>query len=952
MNTNVNGGSNQGNNLRIDGAQDSYPWLPANNAYIPPADAIEFVNIVTNSFDAEQGMAGGMAAIVRIKSGTNQFHGTGHEFHTDGSLRAENWFQPQTVNIGGQSVPFRRPKDVQNQWGGTFGGPIKRNKLFFFTDFERTTERKLATRTLSVPTDAMRNGDFRAFGTNIFDPNTGNANGTGRSIISCNGVQNTICPNRFDPAALALIKLTPEPNLSGNVNNFFSSGTAEFNRNTMDTKIDYAPTQKASIFGRYSLSQTLIFDPPDLGAAGGDATNFGNTGNAPGRVQVAVIGGSYTLSPNMLVDANIGFTRQRLGAEDTDIGSNFGLDTLHIPGTNGPSRLQGGIPAFQFNTWSNLGNASTGSPFLFRDNQWVSNENFNWTRGRHQFRAGMEYNRTGINHFQPQGGAFQTARGSFRFTGNVTTLNGGRGPNQFNSFAQFLLGLPTETGTAIQNVDPNSLRFSQWAAYVRDQWQINSRLTVTYGLRWERYPFGSSDHGGLRFLDTSTQNVLIGGHGNVPKDDGVKIGPGQFLPRLGVAWRPLQRTVVRAGYGISADNNNWRFFRNAFPAVTISDFFGVNNFAPAAALTTGSSALTPYPGLPVGIQPISLPDISSGVIPFPNFVGTTTAAKNFRRGYTHSFNLTIGQEFAGFVVDAGYVGSRSIRPLANININPAAVGAGFGGRLLNQQFAPRAWGDINELIPFGNAYYDSLQIKAKRKLKGNSLIGISYTWSKAIDYTDNEELNFLVFPFPAYAPHARGLASFDRTSNLRAYGVYQLPFGRGQRWATSGWLSALAGGWQTNWILSRVSGVPLTITGANNAFLNTGLVATAVQTGPINIIGGTPVSPGGSNGTCATSNLACHYFDPSSFAPPSNNVFANTGRDILRGPGFFNVDMSLFRYFKLTERFALQVRGEAFGLTNTPHFNNPGTFVNAGNFGIITSSSGERSVWLAAKLIF
>jgi hypothetical protein len=950
MNTNVNGGSNQGNNTRIDGVQNAYPWLPANIAYVPPADAIQTVNVVTNSFDAEQGMAGGMAANVQIKSGTNQFHGSAHEFHTDSSLRAENYFQPQTVldPVTKTQVPFKKPKDVQNQWGGTFGGPITKDKLFFFADFERTTERKLATVLTTVPTDAIRAGDFSGISTIIYDPNTGAPNGTGRTPF----LGNKIPTGRIDPAALAMIKLIPEPNIPGETNNYFAANNAEFNRNSMDFKINYIPTQRSTIFGRYSLSQSFIFDPPALGQAEGDATNGGQLGNAYSRIQVVGLGGTYTLTPNMLVDANFGFTRQRINAQALDINSNFGLDTLHIPGTNGTDPLQGGIPAFQITGYANLGNPNTGNPFLFRDNQWVSNANLTWTHGRHGLRFGMEFNRTGINHFQPQGGAFQTARGSFQFNGGPTALSGGPATNQFNSLAEFLLGLPSRAGQAIQNQNPNSIRFNQWALYARDQWQMRPNLTVTYGLRWERYPFATSDHGGVRFLDISTMNVVIGGHNGVPLDDGVKIGPGQFMPRLGVAWRPLSRTVVRAGYGISADPNNWRFFRNAFPAVTISDFNGANGFAPIVSLNGTNATLAPFGTLATGIPAIPIPNLTVGTIPLPAGVGTTTAAKDFRRGYTHSFNLTIGQEFAGFVTDVGYVGSRSIRPLANININPGPLGGNNNARVLNVQFG-KTWGDINQLTPFGNAYYDSLQAKIVRKFRGNSFVGLSYTWSKAIDFTDNEELNFLLFPFPAYAPKARGLASFDRPHNLRLYGSYELPFGRGKRWAQTGILNHIAGGWQTNWILSKVSGTPFTITAPNGTFGAAGSTETANQSGPVHILGATP------RAGCKTGDLTCSYFDPSVFSAPVGPVFGNVGRDTVRGPGFFNLDMSLFRNFKLTERFGLQCRVEAFSLTNTPHFNNPTAGFQTtgnGNFGTITNTRpgdpGSRTVWLAAKVTF
>jgi hypothetical protein len=974
MNTNVNGGSSQGNNTRIDGVQNAYPWLPANIAYVPPADAVETVNVVTNSFDAEQGMAGGLAANVQIKSGTNQFHGSAHEFHTDTSLRAENYFQVQTVTdpVTKAQVPFRKPKDIQNQWGGTFGGPIKKDKLFFFGDWERTEERKLAVvgngSPITIPTDAQRIGDFSSFiapnvncddhtaGPNhatpgcIYDPNTGAANGTGRLAFP----GNKIPLNRLDPAALAMMKLIPEPNLTGNTNNYFAGNDAQFNRDSMDFKVNYVPTQKSMIFGRYSLSRSFIFDPPALGPAEGDATNGGQLGNAYSRIQNVGIGATYSLSSNMLVDANIGYTRQRINAQSTDIGSNFGLDTLHIPGTNGPDPLQGGIPAFQIGGYANMGNPNTGNPFLFRDNQYVSNANLSWTKGKHGLRFGIEFNKTNINHFQPQGGAFQTARGSFQFGSGITAFNG-LNTLADNNFAAFFLGLPSRTGQAIQNQNPNVIRFNQWALYARDQFQMRHNLTVTYGLRWERYPFPTSDHGGVRFLDISTMNVVIGGHNGVPLDDGVKIGPGQFLPRLGVAWRPLEHTVVRAGYGMSADPNNWRFFRNAFPAVTISDFNQSQFFAPVASLTGTNATLAPYGTLPTGIGAIAVPNLTVGTIPLPNNVGTTTAAKDFRRGYTHSFNLTVGQEFAGFVADVGYVGSRSIRPLANININPGPLGGGNAQRVLNVQFG-KTWGDINQLTPFGNAYYDSLQAKVIRKFKGNTMLGLAYTWSKAIDFTDNEELNFLLFPFPAYAPKARGLASFDRTHNLKLYGTYELPFGRGKRWAQHGILNAVAGGWQTNWILSKLSGTPFTITAPGNGFNAAGSTETANQTGPVHIIAGTPRLG------CLPYDPTCSYFDATVFQNPTvPATFGNVGRDTVRGPGFFNLDFSIFRNFKLTERFGLQCRAEAFGLTNTPHFNNPnGGFVaqvaapavQTGTFGVINSSTGQRTIWLAAKLTF
>jgi len=294
---------------------------------------------------------------------------------------------------------------------------------------------------------------------------------------------------------------------------------------------------------------------------------------------------------------NAGYTRQRLGAIGPDVSSlgNFGLNTLKIPGTNGPDAMQGGIPSFQFGGfWGNMGNPNTGSPFKFRDNSYVMNTNLSHVQGSHDLRAGFEYTRGELNHFQPQGGAFQTARGTFVFSGLVTSLNTptckanppcAPSANYVNSLAQFLLGFPDEDGKAVQNVDPIGIRWRTFALYARDRWQATSKLTVNYGLRWEFYPFGTADHGGLKWFDPTSGNILVGGYGSTPMNDGVDTGHGQFLPRLGLAYRLTSKTVIRAGYGMSADNNNWRFFRNVYPNTTNSDWLGPTRFYPSASLT-------------------------------------------------------------------------------------------------------------------------------------------------------------------------------------------------------------------------------------------------------------------------------------------------------------------------------------------------------------------------------
>jgi hypothetical protein len=1004
---NVNGLSINNNNTRIDGASDTYTWLPANVAYIPSADAIESVNVVTNNFDAEQGLAGGLVSNVTIKSGTNQFHGTAYEYHTDNHLRTRNYFRPAVV----QPVI---PKNIFNQYGGTFGGPIKKDKLFFFGAYEGTKIRTAGGAAKNVPPNSIRNGDFSALlpavgsiipGSTgvafvdcnttpaagcIYDPNSVNANANGTARTAFPG--NKIPANRIDPAAAKMASLIPAPNVgdpnnpTNITNNFIPVGAPQYNLSRIDAKVNYVPSTKSMVFARYSISPSFIFDPPALGPAGGDATGGGQNGNAFSRVQSVALGGSYQISPNMLWDVNAGYTRLRLNAENVDIGTNFGLDTLHIPGTNGTDHAYGGIPAFQFAAMSfaNLGNANTGNPFIFRDNQYVANTNLSWIKGRHDLRFGLEYYRSGINHFQPQGGTFGTPRGTFGFDGSVTSLNGAPGyaagtNNPYNSFAQFLLGLPQRDGKVFQNINPNALRFTTWAWYARDRWQITPKLTFTYGVRWEYYPFATSDHTGAKFFDPTTGNVLIGGIGSVPGDDGVDVGHGMFAPRFGIAYRLQSKTVIRAGYGISVDPNNFRALRDTFPNITNMDYQGNkifgSNFAPSASLT-GTNAIAPYSGLVAGITLVPFTGLGNGVIRLPNNVGTATVANPFHRGYAQSYNLIAQHEFYGWVAEAGYVGTRGIRiPLGlNINAGPPTTAANSNLlRLLNANPAVcpvvvpavACWGDINAVTPFKVTYYDSLQTKLSRRLGGGTEVGFAYTFSKAIDYGENEGSVF--HPFPANWGDDKALAGFDRMHNFQAYGVYELPFGKTKRWARHGIANILAGGWQLNWILSRYSGVPLTVTGGTDDTHAAGATLTPDLIGPITIFGNVRHQDASGNFVnCAVSDTTCQYFSATSFGPVTGTPrYGTAGRNILRGPGFFDLDTGLLRNFRITERVSFQFRVNAFAVTNTPNFGNPNLSLGTLNFGVITSTAsgpqfsseagnltGQRTFWFAGRVTF
>jgi hypothetical protein len=912
----MNGVSSQANNTRLDGTPVPYPWLPVNIAYVPPGEAIQYVNISSNAFDAEQGAAGGAAVNVTIKSGTNQLHGSLFERNTNNQLAAvHNYFSPASLN--------RNPKNIFNQYGFSLGGPVwiprvvhGKDKLFFFLDWQGTRRYQYAQATnLTLPTAAMRTGDFSATSTTIYDPLTGNPDGTGRTPF----VGNVIPANRIAPAAAKMASLIPaltRPN--SYFSNYDAYGSYQYNRDNWDFKGNYNPNSKTMVWGRYSISPMDIVAPLDLGPAGGDAFNNGNAGHAGGRVQVAATGFTYTVSPTLIFDGNAGYTRQNIGANGDVQDGDFGTDVLHIPGTNGTGPNYAGIPAFQITGINNLGNPGTGSPFQFRDNQYLFAINGTKVKGSHNIRFGFEVDRVGLNHFQPQGGVFQTPRGSFRFDGTLTALKGGAVVNSgspSNSWTQFLLGYPSETGKATQLFNPNSLRFSTWALYVRDSWQVTRNLTVNYGIRWEYYPIYSHDsYGAVRF-DTTTDNILIGCEGGVPCDTGAHASRKDFGPRLGLAYRLGAKTVIRSGYGISIDPDNMRNQRNQFPNTVISDY------APPATYQFISYAGVPNSdgatqvNLSDGIPYPSFPNISAGTLkpsPTPSlttYLPSITSASfplNFNRGYYQSWNFFVQREFSPtLVAEVGYAGTHGVHVDQIVNLNAAAPNTGTAGR----QFYPYLQGDLNVYTPFGDMTYNGLQARARKRI-GSSFIQAAYTYSKSINTgTDNND-GGLFRNYPLSYRLNKAISGFDRTQTLNISYVYQLPFGQGHKYVNHGVGAWILGGWQLSSTITGASGLPFTVGTSSN--LNApGQGNSATQINPtVKILGGhDPNTP---------------YFDGSAFANPPAGVLGSTGRNIVRGPGMFAMNGSISRIFPFKEgKIKFQLVGEAFNVTNTVVFNNP-----------------------------
>src|SRR5882724_1213062 len=890
LSTNINGTNRNNNNTRVDGAADVFVWLPHHAVYIPPAETIQEVNISTNNFDPEQGMTGGAAITVITKSGTNQFHGVLFEYHQDQGLRARQFFETKA------NSPEKGDSSL-NDFGGTFGGPIKKDKLFFFGSYNGTLERdNRSTGLVTVPNAALIAGDFTGTGTVIYDPHTGNPDGTGRTPFA----NQAAIP--IDPIAAKILALLPPPTGAGNIDNYFKSATQSLNRHNFDGKVDWVRTDKHTLFAKYSAMKSVFTGVPSLGEAIGDCACDGGLGKFHSFVQLVTVGHTLTLSPNLVVDGNIGFTRMSEYGQTPDFGTNIGSDVLGIPGTNNGADLRSsGFPFFAVSGYANMGNPEGWNPAFRNDWSFTTSHNVRWSHGKHQVSAGIDIVHHHLNHWQPELGA--GPRGEFDFSGGVTALNGGASPNQFNALAQFELGLAGELGTGAgdavgvgksEQFIKATAREWQYGLFIGDRYRITNKFTATLGLRYEYYPL-MTRNGAFQFdrYDFTTNNVLLGGIGGNPGSLGVTTSKKLFAPRVGLAYQINNDTVVRAGFGISVDPLPLaRPLRGFYPLTVGSNFVGANSYLPYSSF---SPLASPLPGgaIPVGIGSVCCPDISSGTIPLPaQALERTVGPGELKRGYIESWNLVVERKLpANFLVSVGYVGTQTVHQFADLNINASQPGTGKLGQPLNcktpdfttQTCLVPAFGRTSDTLLFQgwlSANYHSLQVSINRQFSHGLMVKGAYTYSRAIDLTDDDGWASLTWNDPNVLRRNRAPAGFNTPHIFQLAYVYELPLGKGKQWAGGGGVATkVLSGWQISGIFSAISGQPGwdSPLRASGASLNAvGQAQTPDQVGPIKKLGG--IGPGQP------------FYDPSAFAPVTSVGYGNVGRNTLLGPGSVNMD--------------------------------------------------------------
>jgi hypothetical protein len=923
----ANGTGVQGPNVRIEGVSATNPWVQQYTSFVPSTEAIQSINVVTNSPDAEQGLSGGPSVTVQLRSGSNGIHGAFYESNITNATESRTFFQP---------VNQKAPHLVENDTGGWVSGPVIRDKLFYFAGYEGDFIDQGYSGLISVPTPQMLSGDLSGSSQPIYDPNTGNPDGSGRTPFP----GNKIPQDRISPVAKIMIPYVPAPNtnFTGITNNFAVVQKTTYNLHKIDTKIDYQVTQKLRVSGRYGYQPYFNQQDPFFGqflggsSGGWPAFSANGAGNYLQNGATLAVSGSatYLFSPTLIIDGTFGVTQPHQLLFPTMTNVKVGLDTLGIPGTNiGALPWSGGMPDFDIAGYPSSTGTTFGysyPPLEYKDPVFEYNANVTKIKGSHNIRFGEDIVRLHMNHKEVRNTVFQ-------FTGGVTSIPGGPSPNPYNGVADYLLGLPQTTNNWFQPEQPYiTLREYDFSIYARDQWQASHRLTINYGLRWEFFPVPTTANRGIQYnnllSNINNPTMELCGVGGNPGDCGIKVSKKLFAPSLGIAYRVDENTVVRAGYALSPTQVEMgNSGTQAFPATVEGVYNGNNSYLPASTtLATG------FPTIP---NPVAN---SQGDVPIPYGAGNVnTLPKNFVRGYIQSWNLNVQRSFAGFVGQVGYVGTHVVNQNGTVNWNYATIGGGAASLPLYQYGIT---GAITSFEPANWDEYNSLQATLARRLTNGLEMQIAYTYSKDMQGGATAALpsGGAGIEIPQYYYRNTSLTPVDRTHNFIVSSLYQLPFGKNKQFVNSGIGAAVLGGWTLNGVFYHLSGLPFYVSSANSSCNCPNSISTQLAN---------KVKPTVAKGRVPHEALdGSSWFDPTAFAPVTTAAFGNSSFNSLRGPGATDFDASVFRDFPIWERLSMQFRAEGFNVTNTPHFSVPGSNASSAAYtnGNITALQGYSQI--------
>jgi hypothetical protein len=896
----ANGSRGSFNLFMIDGLDDRDQSVGTVKVFPNLGDIGQF-KVQIGNYGAEFA-AGGAVVNVITRSGSNEIHGSAFDFFRNASIEAVPFFDKTT------------PPYQLNQFGGSIGGPIRRNRTFFFADYQGLRVKQTNTSLISEPTAALRSGNFSALSSVIYDPNTYDAATNTRQPFA----GNIIPADRINPAAQSLLAIFPLPTLSGVSNNLLLNVVDSQVQDQFDVRIDQTLTDKDSMFGRYTWGRANI-DYPGIplmidGAlnpyafAQGTATAGSLTLNkAPS--QQATVQEVHTFSPAFASQFAVGYTRFALSAIPLDDGHNLS-DALGIPGSD----VGGGTGLVSLSISSFQGYSETNLPEIVPQNTYQISETLSSVLGAHSltYGASVVHNQFGFDQLGAQSG-------SFSFTG-VYTNNPAKSSGTGSAFADLLLGLPASSSKSSLPDGQPFESYSEIGAFIQDSWRASTRLTLNGGLRWDLFtPPTERDNRQSDFDDASAGSLLLAGQNGI--SNGIlQMKKLDFSSRIGFAYRVGQSTVLRGAYGFYYFNEQGtggsaRLFIN-YP---FAQTFTVNCSATAPCLSTSSG----------------IPDVSSSTnLPTAVYQPISNPTPDVQQ-----WNLTVERQLnSSLLARVSYVGSKGTHLPIAINPNVATPGPGAVGP---RQPYP-AFGTVQGWEPIGPSSYNGLQLSAEKRLQGGLSFLAAYTYSKSLDEgaggnssTGESRLN-VQNPNDIAANY--GLSNFNYKHRFTLSGLYQLPVGRGRRYlSNSGRLvDGVAGGWQVTSILTLQSGAPLTVDMATTTS-NTGTLQR-----PNRVCNGN---------LPASQQTIKRFYDTSCFVAPPLYTFGDTGRNVIIGPGYQDWDVGLMKEFHPVERFAVQFRAEGFNALNHPNFSLPNGSIGSSPAGTITSTFGaQRELQFALRL--
>ncbi|MGZ5481186.1 MAG: outer membrane beta-barrel protein [Pyrinomonadaceae bacterium] len=884
----VNGAREDSNNFLLDGVYNVDPKLNTFGVR-PPVDAIREFENLTSTYDASFGRSAGAQVNVVLKSGSNDFHGSIFEFHRNGALDARNLFVPANEPS---------PKYIRNQFGFSIGGPIRKDKTFFFADYEGTRSREGITRVTNVPTLAERNGDFSQslFGVPIIP-------GTGMPFPG-----GSIPGAAINPIGRNIAALYPLPNRPDRFANFVSSPVQQDRNDHFDVRIDHLLNSRSSWAFRYSFGDRDLFEP-FAGSGFSLVPGYGN--DVTRRSQNAMISETHVFSPALVNDLRLAFNRVASAVlqenQGTSVNRAVGMPEL----SSNPRDF--GLSFITITGFSPLGHEGN-NPQNSVTNTFQILDSATYSRGRHLWKFGGDVRLVQQNAFRDV-----QSRGLLQFSpfGQIT----------FNALGDLLLGFPLVTGGArVDNAQ--HLRSNSYNLFVNDSVRVTRNLTLIGGLRYEYNtpPVDAFDRATI--FDPATGRLVPVGTAGVPRS-GFHADKNNFAPRVGFAWTLGDdgNTVVRGGYGVYYDQSALApgealYFNR--PYFDFNLFFSL----PGLPLTVNN----PFPAF----FPFALPDSALAI------------QRDLRTAYMQHWSASVQQQLGrSRLLEVAYVGSKGTKLLSARDINQPAPSV----LPLGLPFVPRPnpfFDDITQIESRANSRYDSLQARFQQRLDfGLALLG-SYTWSKSEDDASNFFSSAGDPNFPQDSNNLRperGPSNFDARHRFVLSYSYDLPFGKGRRYfADDGWVSTLLAGWQTLGIVTLQSGRPFTVAllpEIDNSGTGRSVLGFGANDRP-NLVGDPNLS----------SPSADRWFNTAAFAFPAPGTFGNAGRNILRGPGYQNVNASLVKNTLLTERLNLQFRAEVFNLFNHPNLNLPDNFLGSPTFGRITSARDPRHLQFGVKLLF